>query len=84
MNQKDEIKKVIDQIDQSQLVHSDNRVSVYDRVDDLPKDFAKLDDVTIGTKGESEFPIMPEMKRYCKDTPINDSDYRKNLGNRQK
>jgi hypothetical protein len=67
MNQKDEIKKIIDQIDQSQLAHSDNSVSVYDRVDDLPKDFAKLDKPSDeGTKGESELPLIPEMSRYCK------------------
>ena len=42
-------------------------------IDDVAKDFAKLDDVTIGTKGESEFPLMPEMNRFCKKHEIPES-----------
>jgi hypothetical protein len=86
LNKKEYDSLTVDAIEASQLKNvSNNDVSVYDRVDDTSKDFAKLDDVTIGTKAESsEFPVYSEMQRFCKDIPINDADYRKNLGNRQK
>jgi len=40
----------------------------------IPLDFAKLDDVTIGTKAESsEFPVYSEMQRFCKKHDIPES-----------
>ena len=63
----------ISKIEASQLEHTNNDVSVYDRVNDTSKDFAKLDDVTIGTKGDSEFAVMPEMQRFSKKHDIPES-----------
>jgi hypothetical protein len=77
--------KTISKINQDQLTHTNNGVFVEKFLDDSPKDFAVLDDVTIGTKGESEMsPHYSETKRYAISIEINDCDYRKNLGNRQK
>ena len=81
--QKETINADLALIEQDQLSHSNNDVNVYDRVDDTSKDFAKLDDVTIGGQAkETEFPVYSEMDRFSKKHEISQDEYKQNKGNK--
>ncbi|MFB3888291.1 MAG: hypothetical protein ACE14S_02295 [Candidatus Bathyarchaeia archaeon] len=67
-----------EQVEPNSHVGSDFPVEKH--VDDVSKDFAKLDDPTIGTKGESEFPDAPSMARFAKKHVIDEGEIRKNEG----
>jgi hypothetical protein len=69
ITQKEEMDNLIGAIEGKETLSSaSNKVSVKKELDDAPKDFAKLDmpSEPNPTKGESEFPVYPEMQRFSK------------------
>lgn len=71
-------KIVNDSMEKSQLEHTENNVDVAKEAEDnsgMKEPFyAKLDDPTIGTKGETEFPKYPETERFAKQNLSIDED----------
>ncbi len=90
-NKHDTDSDTIDQIDQSQLEHSVNNIDVRAIAEskDLDNRVAfsgENKNYGAETKGKIDRlnENFVESKRFAKDIPINEGNYRKNLGNRQK
>ena len=83
---KDDYDKIVnDSLESSQLQHSENAVDMKKHsIDPKFPIYGKLDDPSVGTKGESEFPKYPETERFAKEHSINEDEIRSRKASKPK
>jgi hypothetical protein len=84
MNQKDEIKKIVDRIDQSQLSNESTESTDYEPITTDPAfpEYGVLDPVADGDRPYANAdPVIPKsMTRFCKSHEIDEGAIRRNEG----
>jgi hypothetical protein len=81
---KDDYDKIVnDSVEKSQLEHSVNAVEIDYEDPKLPI-YGKLDDPSVGTKGETEFPKYPETERFAKEHFIDEQEIRSRKASKPK
>jgi len=79
-----EVKHVLSLLDKGQIKENDTARSdfnAYKELDDVAKDFAKIDPTAEGTVKSDPNPIIPEsMSRFCHEHEIDEGAIRRNEG----